>query len=80
VLHIITKALNTFCSPVNEGASNFAPSISLVRQQHTEEYEAGGDVQIHDRPSRKELRYKKSMIVVEESSNEAGGDDETHDK
>jgi 3-dehydroquinate synthase class II len=39
---------------------------SLVRQQHTEEYEAGGDVQIHDRPSRKEARSKKSMIVVEE--------------
>jgi 3-dehydroquinate synthase class II len=39
---------------------------SLVRQQHMEEYEAGGDVQIHDRPSRKEARSKKSMIVVEE--------------
>jgi predicted ATPase len=66
VLHIIIEALNTFCSSVNEGASNFARSISLVRQQHTEEYEAGGDVQIHDRPSGKKVRSKKSMIVVEE--------------
>jgi hypothetical protein len=57
---------------------------SLVRQQHTEECEAGGNVQIHDRPSRKEARSKKKHDRcgrnVEDSSNEAGGDDETYDK
>jgi hypothetical protein len=79
VLHIITKALNTFCSPVNEGASNFAPSISLVRQQHTEGMRLVVTFKFMTGQPQ-EVRYKKSMIVVEESSNEAGGDDETHDK